>query len=92
MPALAKRLLRHLDELFLFVLHPHLSADNNLAERALRSLVVQRKVSGGSRSPQGSQTTMRLATLFQTWQARGVSPLFKCWRLLGYQPTWAISP
>jgi transposase len=83
---LAKRLLRHMDELFLFVLHPDLSADNNLAERALRSLVVQRKVSGGSRSPQGSQTTMRLATLFQTWQARGVSPLYECWRLLGYQP------
>lgn len=90
--ALAKRLLRHIDELFLFVIHPHLAADNNLAERSLRSLVVQRKISGGSRSSKGSQTTMRLASLFQTWVARGLSPLYECWRLLGYQPLWAISP
>jgi transposase len=90
--ALAKRLLRHMDELFLFVRYPGLSADNNLAERALRSLVVQRKVSGGSRTPRGSQTCMRLASLFQTWLARGLNPLHQCWRLLGYQPSWAIPP
>jgi transposase len=90
--ALAKRLLRHMDELFQFVVHPNLAPDNNLAERSLRSLVVQRKISGGSRSSSGSETTMRLATLFQTWSARGLSPLFECWRLLGYQPVWAISP
>jgi transposase len=90
--ALGKRLLRHLDELFQFVAHSNLASDNNLAERSLRSLVVQRKISGGSRSSDGSQTTMRLATLFQTWSARGLSPLFECWRLLGYQPVWAISP
>lgn len=89
---LAKRLLRHMDELFLFVVYPDLSPDNNLAERSLRGLVIQRKISGGSRSSNGSQTTMRLATLFQTWSARGLSPLFECWRLLGYQPIWAISP
>lgn len=89
--ALAKRLLRHMDELFLFVRYPDLSADNNLAERALRPLVIQRKVCGGSRSPQGSQATMRLATLFHTWLARGLNPLLECWRLFGYQPSWAIS-
>lgn len=89
--ALAKRLLRHMDELFLFVLYPDLSADNNLAERALRPLVIQRKVCGGSRSPNGSQATMRLATLFHTWLARDLNPLLECWRLFGYQPTWAIS-
>ncbi len=90
--ALGKRLVRHLDELFLFVVRPNLASDNNLAERSLRSLVVQRKISGGSRSSGGSQTTMRLATLFQTWSARGLSPLYECWRLLGYQPVWTISP
>lgn len=89
--ALAKRLLRHMDELFLFVQYPDLSANNNLAERSLRSLVVQRKISGGSRTKQGSDNTMRLATLFQTWLARGLNPLHECWRLLGYHPTWAIS-
>lgn len=89
--ALAKRLLRHMDELFLFVQYPDLSANNNLAERSLRSLVVQRKISGGSRTKRGSDNTMRLATLFQTWLARGLNPLHECWRLLGYYPTWAIS-
>ena len=89
--ALAKRLLRHMDELFLFVQYPGLSANNNLAERSLRPLVVLRKISGGSRTKLGSDTGMRLATLFQTWVARGLNPLHECWRLLGYQPTWAIS-
>jgi hypothetical protein len=89
--ALAKRLLRHMDELFLFVQYPGLSANNNLAERSLRPLVVQRKISGGSRTKLGSDTGMRLATLFQTWLARGLNPLHECWRLLGYQPTWDIS-
>lgn len=81
--ALAKRLLRHEDELFQFVLHPHVPPDNNLAERALRSLVVQRKISGGSRSPQGSSARMALATLFETWKARQLNPLLQCWRELG---------
>ena len=77
--ALAKRLLRHEDELFQFVLYPHVPPDNNLAERALRSLVVQRKISGGSRSPEGSKTRMALASLFETWNARGQNPLVQCW-------------
>lgn len=89
--ALAKRLLRHMDELFLFVQYPDLSANNNLAERALRPLVIQRKISGGSRTKLGSDTGMRLATLFQTWLARGLNPLHECWRLLGYQPIWVFS-
>lgn len=80
--ALAKRLLRHEDELFQFVLVPGLSADNNLAERAIRPLVVIRKVSGGSRTPEGSKTRMALASLFHTWQARGLNPLAECLALL----------
>lgn len=80
---LAKRLLRHQDELFQFVLVADLRADNNLAERSLRPLVVIRKISGGSRSPAGSQTRMDLATLFGTWKARGLDPLPQCHKLLG---------
>ena len=81
--ALAKRLLRHQDELFQFILVADLRADNNLAERSLRPLVVIRKISGGSRSPAGSQTRMDLATLFGTWKARGLDPLPQCRQLLG---------
>jgi len=80
--ALAKRLLRHQDELFQFVVRDGVSADNNLAERAVRPVVVTRKISGGSRSPRGSATRMVLATLFGTWHVRGLNPLNECVRLL----------
>src|SRR5262249_26579564 len=80
--ALAKRLLRHEDELFQFVLIEGLSADNNLAERSIRPLVVIRKISGGSRSAEGTKTPMVLASLFETWQARGLNPFAECLTLL----------
>jgi transposase len=80
--ALAKRLLRHEDELFQFVLIDGLSADNNLAERSIRPLVVIRKISGGSRSTEGTKTRMALASLFETWQARGLNPFDECLKLL----------
>ena len=44
--------------------------DNNLAERAIRPLVITRKISGGTRSTQGSPTHMRLYSLAATWMAR----------------------
>jgi transposase len=80
--ALAKRLLRHQDELFLFVVDERVAADNNEAERALRPLVIARKISGGTRSEAGSHTRMTLTSLFQTWQAHGLNPLHECLRLL----------
>jgi transposase len=80
--ALAQRLLRHQDELFTFLRVAGVPPDNNAAERALRPLVVCRKISGGSRSPQGSQTRMVLTSLFQTWLAQGHNPLLACRQLL----------
>lgn len=79
---LCRRLLRHLSELFVFVAEPGVPADNNGAERALRHLVTTRKISGGSRSPQGTATRMSLASLFGTWRARGEDPLLACYQLL----------
>ena len=84
--ALAKRLLRHEDELFPFVLVEGLSADNNLAERSIRPVVVIRKISGGSRSPEGTKTRMALASLFGTWQARGLNGFLECFKLLSQRP------
>ncbi len=80
--ALCKRLLRHQDELFRFVLQSGLCADNNLAERSVRPVVVMRKVSGGSQSERGSRTRMRLASLFATWQAKGLNPFLEYFFLL----------
>jgi len=82
--ALAKRLLRHQEELFQFVLVPGLPADNNLAERSIRPLVVIRKISGGSRSPEGTKTRLTLASLCATWKARGLNALEQC--LAALQP------
>ncbi len=80
--ALAKRRRRHQDELFVFVREASVPADNNLAERSLRPLVVSRKISGGTRSQQGTATHMTLSSLFQTWSAQGRNPLVECRRLL----------
>ena len=84
--ALCKRVLRHEDELFQFVLIERLSPSNNQAERSIRPLVVVRKISGGSRSPSGSQTRMALASLFGTWQARQLNPFSECLSLLSQPP------
>jgi hypothetical protein len=80
--ALAKRLLRHQDELFQFVRHPGVPSDNNPAERALRPLVIMRKISGGSRSTEGSKTRLTLFSLLSTWTARGLNPFAHCLTLL----------
>jgi transposase len=79
---LAKRLLLHQDGLFQFVRQPGLSADNNLAERSVRPVVVMRKVSGGSQSERGSRTRMTLASLFGTWRAKSLNPLDQCLLLI----------
>ncbi len=84
--ALCKRLRRHQEELFQFVLVAGLAADNNLAERSIRALVVARKVSGGTQSPKGSATLMTLASLFGTWRAQGLNPFDQCLSLLS-QPS-----
>jgi hypothetical protein len=83
---LSKRLLRHEDELFQFVLVDGLSADNNQAERSIRPLVIIRKISGGSRSEAGTKTRLGLASLFETWLARGLNAFQECLRALGALP------
>ena len=79
---LAGRLRRYEGELFTFVTEPGVPADNNAAERSLRHLVTQRKISGGTRSPEGTATLMVASTLFGTWQAQGRDPLQACRDLL----------
>ena len=78
MQTLCKRVENFLPELFVFVAVPGVPAHNNLAERSVRPLVVARKISGGSRSPQGSETRMGLASLFGTWIAQKLNPFHQC--------------
>jgi len=79
---LAKRLLKFKSELFTFVEHPQVAPDNNAAERAIRPAVIARKVSGGTRSKEGSDTLVILMSIFQTWKVRGLDPLEACVHML----------
>lgn len=79
---LCQRIDRFLDELFEFVLDPTIPADNNLAERRLRPLVIARKISGGTRSADGSRVHTALASLFATWHAQHRDPFQACLALL----------
>ncbi len=79
---LCKRVEQFLPELFVFVAVPEVPAHNNLAERSVRPLVIARKISGGTRSPKGSETRMGLASLFGTWIAQGLNPFHQCLALL----------
>src|SRR5258708_1244091 len=82
---LCKRVESFLPELFVFVAVPGVPAHNNLAERSVRPLVIARKISGGSRSPKGSQTRMGLASLSATWMAQGLNPFHQCLALFTSQ-------
>ena len=87
---LCRRIERHLKslprtgygELFVFVAEPEVPSDNNAAERSLRHLVISRKISGGTRSEQGTERRMTLASIFGTWRAQGLNPLAACRQLL----------
>lgn len=79
---LCRRILKYLPSLFTFVLDPAVTPDNNLAERSLRHSVVSRKISGGTRSAQGTATKLTLATLFGTWRIQGRNPYRACFNLL----------
>ena len=79
---LCRRIEKHVKELFVFVAEPDVPADNNAAERSLRPLVISRKISGGTRSDQGSHSKMTMASLFGTWRAQGLDPLLACREML----------
>ena len=79
---LCRRIERFIKELFVFVSHPDVPSENNAAERSLRHLVVSRKISGGTRSEQGTNTKMILASLLGTWRAKGLNPLSQSQNLL----------
>ena len=79
---LCRRMERFIKELFVFVSHPDVPSENNAAERSLRHVVISRKISDGTRSQQGSNSKMALASLFGVWRARGLNPLFESRKLL----------
>ncbi len=79
---LCKRLLQCESEVYTFVEFPQIPSENNAAERSVRPTVIMRKISGGTRSEQGSKTMTVLASLFGTWQVRGEDALAACRQML----------
>lgn len=68
---IAKRLKKHVGELFTFVVCPGVEATNNAAERALRPYVVKRKISGGHRTWAGARRHQILMSVLETCRLRG---------------------
>ena len=68
---LLKTARKYSEELFVFLYEENLEGTNNIAERAIRPAVIQRKVNGGHRSWLGAHTYATLMTLIQTCRIQG---------------------
>lgn len=64
--ALANRFTRYWSDWFTFLTHPEVKPDNNDAERALRPVVIHRKVTGGARSQWGGQLIALMFSFLET--------------------------
>ena len=54
------------EKYFTFLKFPNIPLDNNKAERALRHLVIKRKISFGSKTQRGADTTGILASVIMS--------------------------
>ena len=59
--------------LFTCLIHLFVKTTNNIAERALRELIVIRKIIGGLRSKCGVTTFETIATMLTTWKQQGLN-------------------
>ena len=57
---------------FTRILFPFVEATNNIAERALRELVVIRKIIGSLRNTKGAEIVETIMTMITTWRQRGL--------------------
>lgn len=70
---LANRFRRHGPAYFEFITTPGIDPTNNLAEQAIRFIVIDRYVTQGTRSPKGRQASERLWTIIATCSLQGRS-------------------
>jgi transposase len=81
-----RRLARHLQHerlwLFTFLHCPGLDATNNAAERAIRGMVIARKVWGGNRTWEGACTQQILVSVLRTCWQQGKDAFTRCAMLL----------
>lgn len=70
---LAKRLVKHGEAIFRFLFDPAVSPTNNAAERGIRTAVIDRRITQGSRSPMGREWNARIWTVLGTCRKQGRS-------------------
>jgi len=68
---LRRRFVKHRDHLLTFLHDPHVPAENNACERALRPSVIHRKVTNGFRSEWGARTYAAVQTIIATAKQQG---------------------
>ena len=70
---LARRMVKHGDAIFRFLFDPAVSPTNNAAERSIRTAVIDRRITQGSRSLMGRQWNARIWTVLGTCRKQGRS-------------------
>jgi hypothetical protein len=73
LPPILKKFRDHKSELLLGLEFPYVPLHNNLAERDVRHTVIQRKISGGTRSSLGRKSRDIFTSLFKTCQKNNLS-------------------
>jgi len=71
--AMAKRLEKYGDSYFTFITTPGIEPTNNLAEQAIRFVVIDRHITQGTRSEKGNRWSERIWTVFATCALTGRS-------------------
>ena len=71
--AFAVKLRNAVPALFTCIIHLFVEPTNNIAERALRELIVIRKIIGGLRRENGARTMETIASMLATWKQQGLS-------------------
>lgn len=71
---LARELLNDWPAIWRVLEYPTLPITNNVAEQSLRHWVIARKISHGTRTPEGSRAFALLASVIDTCRQRGLSP------------------
>jgi len=73
---LAVKIRNGLDHWFTTIEYLEVEPTNNNAERALRELIVQRKIMGGLKTQQGAQILEIISTMITSWKKQGL-PVFQ---------------
>lgn len=84
---LANRFRKHWTDWFTFLDHPEVKPDNNDAERALRPVVIHRKVTGGARSHWGGQLVAMMFSFLETMRLQGKNAVEELFNLLAVRPS-----